>query len=127
MALHSYREALCGHNLGEKGTNQRLRVAILMVTVGLGLACWMVQADLPWLARIVCFVPFFLAALGATQGLFRTCPMHALKRTKEDDRGRTDPVMSPEEWRAAKKLARQVWMTSLFLATMATLSVLVLP
>jgi hypothetical protein len=127
VGLRAEREALCGHNLGTQGTNLRLRGAIVMVTVGLALACWLVQDGAPRWTRALCFVPFFMAAFGAMQGLLRTCPLHSMKRTREDDAGRTERVVTAEEQRSAQRLARFVWVGSAALAVAATVSIVIVP
>lgn len=116
------RRALRGSNLSRKGQNARLRMSLLMMSLGLGLAVVLVRSDLAPAWRWFCFIPFFLGSFGAFQGLFRTCPMHAMKGSREEETG-VAPVLRLDEQGCARKLARLVWMLSLSVATVATLAV----
>lgn len=118
--------ALRGANLSNKGQNVRLRLSLLMVSIGLGVAIALVRADLAPQWRWVCFLPFFLGCFGAFQGLFRTCPMHAMKGHREERSG-VAPVLRNDEQGCAKRLARLVWMLSLSVSFVATWAVYAIP
>jgi hypothetical protein len=129
MASTADRDAslLPGHNLGCRGQNLRLRAAVVLVAVGLAAAVAFVKGDFPTWARALCFVPFAFAANLAFQGLFRTCPMHAKKGTREDDEGHIDPVFGDRDRRGARRLSALVVGWSLGLASAATALLFLLP
>lgn len=125
----SERMMAFGANLGARGQNVRLRLAVLSLAVALGACVVMTRLDeVPRVYRLVTFVPFFFAAFGATQGLFRTCPRHSQKGTREGE----DGIVLPHQgnWRcvkASRHLAARVLASSLLAATLATSLVYALP
>lgn len=129
MASSANRDAslLPGHNLGCRGQTLRLRAAVVLVAVGLGAAIAFVKGDFPTWARALCFVPFVFAANLAFQGLFRTCPMHAKKHTREDDEGHVDRVIGDRDRRGARRLSAMVIGWSLGVASAATGLLFLLP
>lgn len=114
--------ALRGSNLEAKGQNVRLRMGLIMLSVGLCLSVALSRPGLDPLWRLACFVPFFFGAFGAFQGLFRTCPVHVMKGSREQDSG-VSPVIRSEERGCARRLARRVWIYSFSVASLATLAV----
>ncbi|MCA9553415.1 MAG: hypothetical protein KC933_25485 [Myxococcales bacterium] len=121
------REALCGANLKDHGQNARIRMGIVALTVALGAAVAVMEADLarPW--RVVLFVPFFFAAFGAWQGLYRTCPGLVMRGTRETQEGDEVRVADPEQTRAARRLATKVMLGSVATAACATALLVALP
>jgi hypothetical protein len=119
--------ALPGHNLGEGAQNQRLRRAVFMTSLALGLTVLFVQLDFPRLWRVALFFPFMWAAIGAVQGLYRTCPFHVNKRTRVNDAGEVERVCSEAEVSQARCLAHRVVGLSILSALGATALVFFLP
>jgi len=119
--------ALPGHNLGCHGQNVRLRASVVLVAVGLGLAIAFIKGGFPEWTRALCFLPFLLAANLAFQGLFRTCPMHAQKGTREDDEGHVGRVVQNLDRRGARRLSFFVVAGSFGLAGLATSVLFLLP
>jgi hypothetical protein len=126
-AIPRSRQPLCGANLQDHGQNSRLRMGIVALTVALGAAVLVVQADLPRLWRALLFVPFFFAAFGAWQGLYRTCPGMVMKGARETQEGDEVRVADPEQTRGARRLAARVMLGSVVTAACATALVAVLP
>ncbi len=119
--------ALPGHNLGAGAQNVRLRQAIVSTTIALGLTILMVQLPIPRIWRLALFIPFMGAAMGAMQGLYRTCPFHVNRRTRVNEAGEVEPVCSRAEVDEAKSLANRVVGASLLSALAATALVFFLP
>ena len=121
------RHALRGANLQLDGQNRRLRMGLIGLMVALGLAVWLVSAEVHRGWRLLLFFPFFSAAIGAWQGLYRTCPNLAAKGIREDPCGRTKRVISQQERMASRHLGRCVLTGSFLTAALATLLVVALP
>lgn len=118
---------LCGSNLGSGAQNLRLRQAVITLALTLGLTIFLVEADVARTWRLLLFFPFMFAAVGAIQGLYRTCPMHVNKRTRVCESGEVEPVVSQEEIRRSRRLAFRVLTASLVSAVSATALVFFLP
>jgi len=118
---------MSGTNLGKAGQNSRLRLASVMVLVGLLLAVGLVQVDAPRWTRGTIFVPFFMAVFCALQGLLRTCPGHVIHGTMEDDNGNVERVVRPEQRKKAKRLSRIIWIGASSIALVSTLAVVAIP
>ena len=121
------RQPLCGANLEDHGQNTRLRMGIIALALALGAAVAVVEADLSRAWRCVLFIPFFFAAFGAWQGLYRTCPGMVLKGARETIEGEEVRVADPERVRAARSLATKVLAGAFVSAACATALVAVLP
>lgn len=126
-AFEREQDVLPGHNLGCRGQNVRLRAAVLLVAIGLGAAILFIEGEFPDWTRALCFIPFLVAAHLAFQGLFRTCPMHAVKGTREDDRGRVGRVFQKRDEKDARRLAIWVNAMAVGLAGVATFVLFLLP
>ncbi len=98
-----------------------------MMSVALMLAVVMVRFDVARNYRVLLFLPFLMAAFGAFQGLYRTCPGHAMKQTAEDDGGEAHKVFNRAERSAARKNAFKVTFMSVITASVATLFVFAVP
>lgn len=120
------RQALCGANLRAGGQNARLRMGIIMLTVALLLSVVLVRADVSKAWRALLFVPFFMASMGAWQGLYRTCPMMVRHGRRETEDGEVR-VADPEQVRGARKLAFRVLLGSVCTALLSTALVTALP
>lgn len=124
-----YRRMMAfGANLSPRGQNARLRGAVVALALALAACVVIDRAELPRAYRLITVVPFFFAAFGAMQGLFRTCPGHSMKGTREGDRGTALPHQG--NWRcvkASKRLAVGVLAASLLAAGAATGLFYVLP
>ena len=118
---------LCGRNLQSHGQNGRLRMGLLGLGVGLGLAMFLVQADIPRSWRLILFIPFFIAAFGSLQGLYRTCPGMAMKGVRETASGGEVRVIGPEDQARMKKLGNKVMATTAGVALAATMVIFLLP
>jgi hypothetical protein len=59
-------------NLDAAGTTRRLRAGVMALAVALGIAVVMAKADVSVGYRLLLFLPFFAAANGFFQGLYRT-------------------------------------------------------
>ena len=119
--------ALPGHNLGEGAQNSRLRQAILTSFIALILTVSLVQLDVPRVWRLALFFPFMWAAIGAVQGLYRTCVFHVNKGTRVNDAGEVERVCSSTEAQQARCLASRVMGLSILSAISATALVFFLP
>ncbi len=124
--VSGHGEALCGANLRTSGQNARLRMGVVMLAVSLVLSVVLVRADVPRVWRLALFIPFFMAAVGAWQGLYRTCPMMVREGTKESEHGDAR-VVDPEQLRGARKLAFRVLLGSMCTALLSTALVTALP
>jgi hypothetical protein len=59
-------------NLSPLAASRRLRQAVVVLTFALGAAIALVRADVHPAWRALLFLPFFVAASGFYQGLYRT-------------------------------------------------------
>jgi len=59
-------------NLTAKPTALRLRTGVVALSLALGLAVSLVHFQVAWGYRLLLFLPFFLAANGFFQALYRT-------------------------------------------------------
>lgn len=120
------RQPLSGANLEDRGQNLRLRFGALMLAVSLGLSVALVQADVGRVWRLALFVPFFFAAFGAWQGLYRTCPGLVMEGLRETCDGPAK-MADPSQLGAARKLAWRVILGALAAAGLATALVTLIP
>lgn len=120
-------QPLRGSNLQLEGQNSRLRMGLAGLVVALAIAVWLVGSDVDRTWRLLLFFPFFFAAMGAWQGLYRTCPGNVSKGICEEDGGQTKRVISPDEIEAARGLARCVLVGATVTSAIATLLVVVVP
>ena len=113
-------------NLGREGQNARLRGSVLLLAVALVVAVVLVRlgVDRPW--RLLTFIPFFMAAFGALQGLYRTCPFHSRQGTREAV-GRAALPQNERCIAMSKRLAGRVLGASMLSAAAATTVVYLLP
>ncbi|MEL7368024.1 MAG: hypothetical protein AAFN74_03860 [Myxococcota bacterium] len=121
-------ENAAGTNLKTKGQNYRLRMGVIMLGVSLLATVLLVQADFHRAWRAVLFLPFFMAAFGAWQGLFRTCPGLAMKGVRESACGGCDErIGHAKELVVARHLARQVLLGAIVTAVFSTFVVVLIP
>jgi hypothetical protein len=59
-------------NLTARPTATRLRTGVVALALALALAVALVYFQVPWVYRLLLFVPFFIAANGFFQALYRT-------------------------------------------------------
>jgi hypothetical protein len=95
-------------NLSPRAANRRLRGAIVLLAVALGLAVGMVQLGLRPEWRLLLAVPFFLSSMGFYQGLFRTCPGNAARGTRETDELERVKMCDPDQLAKACAVSRRV-------------------
>jgi hypothetical protein len=74
-------------NLGQCAQNARFRMSVLMLSAALGLAVWLVAAAQPAWVRALVFFPLLFAAMGAYQGLYKTCIVAAIRGVRVMDDG----------------------------------------
>lgn len=121
------KRPLCGSNLEAHGQNARLRMGLGMLAMALALSVVLVRADIDRLWRLALAVPFFFSAMGAFQGLYRTCPGMVMKGARELPAGREERVADPEELAASRRLAFRVTLASAGTALAATGLVMLIP
>jgi hypothetical protein len=110
----------CTHgNLGDRGQNNRMRMGIFGLVVGLTLTVIMIRADVAPIYRTLVFFPFFGAAFGAYQGLYRTCTFAAKQGVRETELG-IEPVANPAERERARADGRRIVFNSFATAAAAT-------
>lgn len=108
-------------NLGDRAQNKRLRLGLLGLGPALVLAVLLVHWGVPPLLRAgILFIPFFFAAFGALQGLFRTCTYAASQDVRVTDVGEEKLLESGDRQRIRRD-GRAVMVGSLLTASMATL------
>lgn len=124
-----YREgALCGANLETYGQNGRLRMGVFFLAIGLAMALGfeVYGASRGW--RLSLFIPFFMGAFGAFQGLYRTCPSLAAKGTREGvGPGNEERVINSADLERSRRLSRKVLAFSVINAVLATSVFVLLP
>lgn len=118
---------LAGANLSTRGQNQRLRLGIVLLTVGLALTVALVKLQVEPLYRLGLFVPFFMASFTTLQGLCRTCPMHSRQGTRETEQGPSVPMESENRVTASRALAAKILGLSTVVGIAATASVMLIP
>lgn len=115
-----------GGNLGCHAQNSRLRMSLFALSIALALSVVLMESGAPSLARAILFFPFFIAAFGAYQGLFRTCSFAARQGVRLADHGE-EMVTSRQERDRMRREGRKVFLGSLATAVAATLAVVILP
>lgn len=125
--MASAHAALSAANLGERGQNRRLRASIATLFVALGLSAFLVRSEASPLQRLVVFVPFFLTAYFAFQGLYRTCPLHSQQGTREGAGGASLPVADERVLSRSRRVASRLTVLALAMAAGATAVVCALP
>jgi hypothetical protein len=113
-------------NLGDRAQNQRLRGSLIALLVGLSLAVVLLDSGAPALYRWLLFPPFFAAAFGAYQGLFRTCGFAARQGMRLTDHGEEE-VGDADERARMRREGRNVLLGSLATAAAATALLVFLP
>lgn len=126
VAMHRCAPSQNG-NLQMSGQNARLRWGGLMLVVALVLSVALVQADVARWWRLSLFVPFAMAAFGAWQGLFRTCPGLVSKGMRESSCGMEEPIRRSDELDLSRRDARRVLQGTLVTALAATTVVCLIP
>lgn len=117
----------CTHgNLGGDAQNQRLRMSIVALSVGLFLSVVLLESGLAAAYRGILFIPFFAAAFGAYQGLYRTCSFAARQGVRVTDQGE-EVVANPAELDRMRSEGRKIVLSSVATAVAATLIVVLLP
>lgn len=106
-------------NLGDKAQNTRLRMGLVGLGSALLLAVLLVQLEVPAIARVALFVPFFLGAYGAFQGLFRTCTHAASQNVRVTDAGE-EKLLENRDRERIRRDSKMVMLTSFLTASMAT-------
>lgn len=124
---HAHEPMPCGTTLETDGQNQRLRLGVVMLGASLVATVLLVQTGLHWAWRMLLFLPFFIAAFGAWQGLFRICPGMAFKGVRENVVGGEDRMGKLEDLKASRRMARIVLGGSTFTALFSTVVVMLLP
>jgi hypothetical protein len=110
----------CTHgNLGDRAQNSRLRMALVFLSLSLILEVYLIRIDAEPLVRTVLFIPFFGAAFGAFQGLYRTCSYAAKEGMRVTDAGQ-EIVADSQERELFKKRGRTVMALSFMTAFAAT-------
>lgn len=116
----------CSGNLGDRAQNARLRMSLVFLALGLGLAVLLIRTDAAAGYRALLFVPFFGAAFGAYQGLFRTCTYAAKHGVRLTDEGE-ERMANPADLARVRKSGRAVILSSFLTAVMATLVIVLIP
>ena len=100
-----------------------------VVLLGLSLlgTVLIVQSGLHWSWRTLLFLPFFMAAFGAWQGLFRVCPGLAFKGVRENLAGGEDRVGRTADQAEARRNARLVLGGATVTAMVSTVLVVLIP
>jgi hypothetical protein len=113
-------------NLGDRAQNSRLRGSLLALLVGLSASVVLLDSGAPAAYRWLLFAPFFAAAFGAYQGLFRTCSFAARQGVRLTDHGQEE-VGSAEERARIRREGRNVLLGSIATAAAATAILVLLP
>ncbi len=98
-----------------------------MLAVSLGLSVVLVRMGVDRTWRLLLFFPFLIAAIGAWQGLYRTCPFLVHDGKRENDDGEEGRVANPDQVKGARKLAFRVVFGAMSSALISTALVLALP
>lgn len=114
-------------NLASLGQNFRLRMGVLVLGASLVASVIIVKADVHRGWRAALFVPFFMAAFGAWQGLYRVCPDLAFRGVREDRTGAEDPIGRPQERASVRCIARRVLLISTLTAGLLTAVLIAVP
>ncbi len=101
-------------------------MGLIFLSLSLLLAVYMIHAGVSPAVRGVLFVPFFAAAFGAYQGLFRTCTHAAKMGVRLTDQG-DEPMASPDDLKRSRRDSRKVLIGSIATALVATLVVAAIP
>src|SRR5262245_16913631 len=113
-------------NLGDRAQNSRLRGSLIALLVGLSFCVVLLESGAPAVYRWSLFAPFFAAAFGAYQGLFRTCSFAARQGVRVTDQGE-EAVGDPGERARMRREGRRVLLGSVATAAAATALVALLP
>ncbi len=101
-------------------------MSIAMLFVSLAGALILSAGGFPVWTRGFLFVPLFMVAFGALQGLHQVCPSHAAKGTREVG-GQARKVADPEEVQRIRSEARTMMIESVAGAAVATALLFLLP
>jgi hypothetical protein len=101
-------------------------MSLFALLIALALSVVLMESGAPAFARAVLFFPFFIAAFGAYQGLFRTCSFAARHGLRLADHGEEMVTSQPERDRMRRE-GRKVFLGSLATAVAATSMVVLLP
>lgn len=107
-------------NLGDKAQNTRLRLGVIGLGVALLLAVTLIGVGTSPAVRALLFVPFFVGAFGAFQGLFRTCTYAAKNDVLLTDAGE-EKVLECEARSRVRAEGRKVMLGSILTASAATI------
>jgi hypothetical protein len=106
-------------NLDSSGVEMRLRSAVFVFALGMGLAVVLrMTTTSPW-ALSVMVVPFFLTSWLTFQGLYRTCTVMAKDGTRDYGDGR-ERVACPQTRSKLHHRGRYVMLLSVSVAMVAT-------
>ncbi len=101
-------------------------MGVVALGVGLLASVVVVRLGLPTGVRALVFVPFFVAAFGGYQGLYRTCSGAAAQGVRITEHGE-ERIVDPAERESARAEGRRVLWRSVLTAAAATLAIVLVP
>jgi hypothetical protein len=119
-------ESVVCENIGPRERAKRVRIGVVSLVAGVGLAAALVVTHAAYGWRLTAFVPFLLAGFGFFQAREHTCIANVARGVKNLDDG-DEPVTAAAEIRQLAQQARRVYLQSFASATAATLVLLILP
>ena len=113
-------------NIGPRERRKRRLLGIVSLTVGVGVAFLLVVYDAPRPARLVVFLPIWLAGLGLLQARAQTCIALAARGTRNMDAGE-ERIADKNLIAQLRAKARLINRRALLTAVAITLVTLVFP
>jgi hypothetical protein len=101
-------------------------MGVVALGVGLLASVAVVRLGVPTGARAIVFLPFFVAAFGGYQGLYRTCTGAGEQGVRITEHGE-EPIVDPTERESARREGRRVLWRSVLTAAVATLAIVFVP
>jgi hypothetical protein len=101
-------------------------MGVVALGVGLLASVLVVRLGVPTGLRAIVFVPFFVAAFGGYQGLYRTCTGAGEEGVRITDHGK-EPIVDPGERASSRREGRRVLGRAVLTAAVATLAIVLVP
>ena len=110
----------CGacSNIGPEGQDRRLRMGVVCFAGTLALAVWLAKTQAATELRWLLAAPFFVAVVGISQALCRTCVVLAACGKREHPDG-DEAILNPEERKAVRSRGRRIVAASALIAVAA--------
>jgi hypothetical protein len=115
-----------GYNINSLARNQRMRIGVILYSLGFLSAVALVESSLPAAWRALVFIPFVFGGVFVFQAAYGVCPMRAFRGERETARG-IERVANPKQQKLDRRGALTVFSTAACCALLATSVLFLLP